>query len=363
MAQTILKRVWHFLTRLNVAAVLILVLLLLIALGSCFPQLSPPLAADAGRLAGWQTDVRSRYGGLADLLATMGVFRWSRSPVFLVSLALLAVATLVCTLDRWRIVWRRAFHRPVRGSDLAFEATPYTARLTGPSAAALPALVREHLARWSFRVRSETIGDVVYLRGDRNGLAPLATLVTHLAVLLLLLGAGLSIGYSWQETLTIEPGEIAGLGSGRGLAVRNDGFAISRYPDGNVATYQAEVAIIEGEQAVMGGKVRVNEPLIYDGVGFYLNGYGEKATGYRITLLAGRDPGYGLVIAAGFLLLVGLTVSFNFPPGHIYARIEPDGMLQLAGIAERWAGDFGGEFRALVAALERSIRTGEEATD
>jgi len=70
--------------------------------------------------------------------------------------------------------------------------------------------------------------------------------------------------------------------------------------------------------------------------------------------LAVRDPGYGLVVAAGLLLLFGLTVTFNFPHCRIHARIEPEERLRLAGWADRRAWDFEREFVALVEEIRRA---------
>jgi cytochrome c biogenesis protein len=347
IVRTRLKQAWHFLTRLDVAAVLIVIVLLLAVLGSCFPQLSDSVATDAGRLVGWERGVQARYGALTDALAAMGIFRWFRSPVFLASLALLALATLVCTLDRWRAVWRRAFRSPAKPSGAIFDTAPHTARLVGPPAAGLPHMVRDRLEARGFRVWSESAEDAVYLRGERNRLASLATLATHLALLLLLLGAILSSGFGWRQELTIGPDEVAEVGYGTRWALRNDGFSIERHPDGSVAAYQAQVAVISEGQEMTRRSVRVNEPLIYNGTGFYLSGYEERAGRYHVTLLAVRDPGYSLVIVAGFLLLAGLTMSFNLPRSWIQARIESDGTLHLAGWAERQACDFGREFKAM----------------
>lgn len=345
-----LKRVYRFLARTNVAAVLIAILLALAAVGSCFPQLSPAVADDAGRLAQWEAGVRAKYGALTDLLDASGAFHCFRSPVFLVPLALLAVATLVCTLNRWRAVWRRPFHQPVRSPDIAFDVAPYTARLTAPPTTDLPHLVRRSLEQRGFRVRAEATDDTVHLRGDRNRLAPLATLVTHLAILLLLLGAALSSRYGWRAEITIAPGETAEVGHGTGLALRNDGFTITRYPNGSAAGYEAEVVVVAGQE-VTRGSVRVNQPLSCGSVGLHLRGYGGSEGRYSVTLLAVRDPGYGLVVVAGLLLLLGLTVSFNFPHCCVRARIEPGGALRLAGRAERRAYGFEREFEMLVEEL------------
>jgi len=126
----ILKRVYCFLARMDVAAILIAIVLLLAVLGSFFPQLSSSVAADPERLAQWEAAVRAKYGALTDLLVASEAFRCFRSPVFLVPVALLVLATLVCTLNRWRGLWRRAFHQPVRCSDVALDRAPHTARLT-----------------------------------------------------------------------------------------------------------------------------------------------------------------------------------------------------------------------------------------
>ncbi len=351
----------------DVAAVLIAIILLLAVLGSFFPQLPQTIATDPERLAQWEAAVRAKYGALTDLLAASGAFRCFRSPVFLIPVALLALATLVCTLNRWRGLWRRAFHQPVRCSDAALDSAPHIARLTAAPplvGGAGGGIVRDSLRRRGFRVRTTEVvttnGPLIYLRGDRNRLAPLATLVTHLAVILLLLGAALSSGYGWREELTIGPGEMAGVGHGSGLALRNEGFNIAHYPDGSVASYEAEVTIAEGGQEVTHGRVRVNEPLSYGPVGLHLQAYAETPDGYSVTLLVVHDPGYCVVIAAGFLLLLGLTVSFNFPHCWVHARIEPEGTLRLAGRADRWACDFGREFEALVEELRRTVEDERE---
>jgi cytochrome c biogenesis protein ResB len=346
---------YRFWARLDVAATLFFILLLLAALGSCFPQVSPSTVADADWLAEWEAAIRARYGALADPLITSGAFSYFRSPVFVFTVLLLAVATLVCTLVRWRRVWRRVFHTPVRCPDSAFEAASHTVELAVESTVDASHLLDEALERRGFRVRFENTETTLHLRGDRNRLAPLATLVTHLAVLLLLLGAGLTSGRGWREEITVGPDRSAEIGRVDGLALRNEGFTVTRYADGSASGYEAQVVVVEGDRDVKRGYVRLNEPLVYNGIRFTLQGYQATADQYTVTLLAARDPGLGLVFGAGFLLLVGLTVSFNFPHCRVYARIEPDGALRVIGRAGRQAPDFGREFAALAAELERAI--------
>jgi cytochrome c biogenesis protein ResB len=349
---------WNGLVRLDVAALLVAAVLLVTALSSCFPTLTPELAADASRLATWEAGIRARYGALAGPLMAGGAFAPFRSPLFLIPLAALALATLACAFDRWRKVWRRVFYRPALSSDAVFTAAPHTASLTAPPGTPWPSAIRDSLEQRGFHVQSQTRGDIFYARGDRNRLAPLATLINHLAVLLLLLGAALS-GSGWREEVTVEPGQAAAVGHAAGLAARNDRFAVERYADGSVAAYRADITLIDGGREVARRTVQVNQPLTYGGLGFYLRGYTETGGSASVTLLAVYDPGYGLVIAAGFVLLLGLVVMFYFPACSVYAQVAPGGTLRLAGQADRRAADFGHDFAALVGEIGRSARTEE----
>jgi hypothetical protein len=107
----------------------------------------------------------------------------------------------------------------------------------------------------------------------------------------------------------------------------------------------------------------VGVPLAYGRTGFYLGGYGGTEGHTNVTLLVARDPGYGLVIAAGFLLLLGMAVSFNFPYACVRARIGPPGTLCLAGQAGRRAHDFEREFAGLVEEIGRAAHSVEEGTN
>jgi hypothetical protein len=165
-----------------------------------------------------------------------------------------------------------------------------------------------------------------------------------------------SSGYGWREEITVGPGEVAEIGHGSGLALRNVGFAIDRYyPGGSASGYEARVAVVAGDRELLRGSVRLNQPLAYRSIRFYLRAYVGTEGQYTVTLLAARDPGYGLVIAAGFLLFLGLTVSFNFPHCRVHVRAAPEGTLCLAGWAARQARGFEREFAALVEECGRCL--------
>jgi len=347
---SLLKRLWRFLVRMDVVCVLVAVVLALAALGSCFPQGAPGVEADAEGAARWEAEVRARYAGWTDALVALGVFRFFLSPLFLIPLSLLAVSTLVCLLDRWRSVWRQAFQVRVRCPDSVFEQSAHTASLRA-AGTALPAL-RESLERRGFRVRLEEDEETIHLRADRFRLARLGTLATHLGVLLLLLGAVLSGLSAWREQVTIAAGSPGVVQGASGIVLHYQAFSIERYADGSAKGYQALIRVTDAGKGALQGAVRVNQPLAYAGLGIYLQEFAHTDAGEVLTLLVVHEPGYAPVVLAGFLLLLGMTVSFNFPHCCVFARLEADGGLRLAGRADRNAHDFPGEFADLVSELD-----------
>jgi cytochrome c biogenesis protein ResB len=272
--------------------------------------------------------------------------RFFDAPVFIVLWAGLLLATLLCTLHRWRIVWRYVGQPPIRCPDAILHSAPCAALVHALPGSQPTRVLQEALEQRGFRVRVETADSASYLRADRYRLAQLATLVTHLAVFPLLAGVLLNTQLAWRTELTLPPGQAVEVGHGSGMRVSNEGFAVVRYPDGNIASYEADVRV----QAVH-ARIRVNEPFVLEGVGFYLRGYQSRANETVLTLLAAYEPGYGPVIAAGFLFLCGMTVTFAFPACRVQARLGADGTLHLAGWPQRQAVGFEREFAAWVAAV------------
>lgn len=354
MANT-LRRAWRWLARTDVAAILLVLAIVLAAAGSLFPQNAHPLAGVNAAL--WTVLVQEHYGGLAGLLTGLGVFWFFRSPLVLALLALLVLATLACTLSRWPALWRNALRRPERPSDSLLDAAPHLATVAAAPSTGLPDRVQDCLRGRGFRVVSENLADGVYVRGDRNSLARLATLVHHLAILLLVLGAAASAAFGWHAPLVLPWAQTTTVPHSGSLTVRNDGFSITRYPDGSPANYEAQLSI-DDATGTFRGIVAVNRPLALPGVRLYLSGYQPAGAGNTVTILAVHDPGYGLVVAGGILFLLGLTVALAFPHCSVHVRIAADGTLRLAGFADRGAAGFDREFAGLAAALRKATLSG-----
>ncbi len=352
MDMQILKRLWRFIVRMDVVSILIVLMLGLAALGSLFPQLSPEIETDSSTLSLWQEQIQNRYGAFTEILFSLGMFHFFRTPLFILVLVILALSTLICTLDRWKAVWRRTFHRQISCSDATIQTAPFSAILPGKKDTDLSSILQKQLMERGFRTHTKVVRGSLHIRGDRNRIALLATLVSHLGVILLLLGIFISTAFGWREEILIESHQAVDLPHHPGTTVHHEGFFIERYPDGSAADYEARLVITNEVGKIVRASVRLNRPLHYQGVKFILTGYMDLQEDYGITTLILYDPGFGTAATAGVLALLAMTISFNFPHCCIQARCESDGRFLIAGRAERRAYTFEREFSSIVGELQ-----------
>lgn len=272
-------RLWRFFGSLKLAVILLIAVTIISLLGTLFPQLAPEVAHDPQASARWLAMAREKYGARAGLYETLGLFDVYHSPWFVLLITALILNTLVCTINRFRATWRAISARPrLVMSDAFYERMRCRASLALAQEAGAADAVRQALARRHYRVLADEQGGATYLYADRNRWARLGTLIAHLSVALIVLGFAWSQGWGWRErAVALGPGELHQVGHDNGFQVRCDGFEVERYPGGLPKDYRARLAILQGGSEVVSKVVRVNDPLSYRGVGFYLSSYGPAA--------------------------------------------------------------------------------------
>ncbi len=357
---------WRFLSSTQLAVVLLIVFTLSSILGTLLPQMTPDLAGEAH--IRWLTLAHDKYGALADLYRTLGLFNVYRAAWFRLIVVALVVNVAVCTIDRLGGIWRAISARPrVKQQDTFYEGMTHRAVLS-IAAEGVEEAVKTVLSRRRYRLLTEQEGDTAYLYADRHRWARLGTVCTHLGLILIVAAVfwrGLS---AWREDeVVLGPGQVYAPGRGLDFQVRNDGFKVERYPDGRPRDYLSHLTILEAGRETAYKTVRINEPLTYRGLSFYLSSYGpvqvpgtsevpgtleaQNELEYYIVLMAVHDPSFGPLIVASFLMVVGLVVSFYFPHRRIWARVR-GGQVSLAGLTDRDAVGFEGEFKTVVRWLD-----------
>ena len=461
-------RLWRLFTSVNFAVVQIVAIAVLAVFGMTIRQLPGFAFRSAADYATEMDRLRSIYEpvlgvGLVDLVERLQLFHVFTSMPFSVALLVLVFSIIVCTLDRTPRLWQQsaairvvqppAYFDPRLPDRVSIAAGP------GLSADA----VATALSRHRFSVRRVTGPDgAQFLYGDRNRWTKLATLVSHLGLILFLVAGLVTARFGDEQGLVVAEGDtltVQPIGTPGLLLVQNRAFEAPGLESGMASDFTTDLAVFRDGQLLAEKVIRVNDPLTAGGYTFHQNGFGpapdivirstdddavlwsgpvpltETAGGrpygalpvpgrafglefllvrtregigalfmlpYAVNtnpdgtpnvvrgegvpvvrgetvdmggldmtvelrgfseytlLIAKRDPGAPIVWFAFASLLAGLAVTFYLPRRRIWARLGPDGRLDLVGRSDRQV-DFDREFGGLVDALVTARGAGTAA--
>ncbi|MEO8571504.1 MAG: cytochrome c biogenesis protein ResB [Chloroflexota bacterium] len=332
-------------TSVDFAVVQIIALSLLAVIGMTIRQLPGFASRSAGDYAAAMADLHARYDpafgkGIVDAMERLQLFHVFSSTWFTVGLVVLVASIVTCTLDRTPRLWRQSKEIRVVQPDAFYDPDlPDRAALTAVDAGA----VRAALRRQGYGIREATVDGVHYVYGDRHRWTKLATLLSHMGLILFLVAAVVT----WQlgdeqglvvaegDTLTVQPIGTPGL-----LLVKNYRFEAPGFLEtGQARDFTTDLGVFQNGSEVARKTIRVNDPLEVAGYSFHENGFGaapeilvsdaagrplwdgpvpltEQAAGFPYGTLAvpGRDLGLELLLkrqpdGTGVLLILPYRVS------------------------------------------------------
>jgi cytochrome c biogenesis protein len=338
----VLDRLWRIFTSMRTALLFMLTLAALALAGSVLIQAPSGLQADTQAYNAWLDALRPKYGGWVPILDRIGLFSVFQSIWFKAILVGLTTSILACSVNRFRGLWKTAIHPRTRMAVTFYEHAPHNAALTTELDQAEAVMVaRDVLGARRFRTVAEADGDVVHLYADRFRWAPFGTLMAHISLVSILVGAlvGSAFGFRNNE-LAATVGTTVDVGGGTGLTLLARSFSDSYYANGAPSDYASDLVLYRDGQEVASKTIRVNEPMEYDGVSFYQSFFGPAA------VMQVADADGTLVYEEGVPLLwasddetrrigqfplldVGLTVFVVGPAsGRVDPTIKP-GQMQL----------------------------------
>ncbi len=272
---------WGLFTSVNFAVLQIILLAMAAVVGMTLRQL-PDMAfrspnAYAEEVAKLQAQYAPAFGqGFVGFLEWAQLFQVFRSWWFGFALLVLIISIVVCTLDRTPRLWRQSADIRVVQPDPFFDPRlPDRARLAG--AGADPAAIDRVLRQNRFRVRQTTIDGVHYLYGDRHRWTKLATLLTHLGLILFLVAAAITARFGFEEPLVIAEGDtqtVQNVGTAGLLLVRNVAFEAPGIETGTPSDFTTELLVYRDGAEVAHKTIRVNDPLTVGGYTLHQNGFG-----------------------------------------------------------------------------------------
>jgi cytochrome c biogenesis protein len=268
---------WDLFTSTKLALILILAIALACLAGALIAQAPGEMVKTPEAMRAYAERMRPRYGMFTDLFQAIGLFTVFQTVWFRALFGLLAINTVICTVDRLPKIWKQVFSKPVWPREELFERGEprQTVLLPGLTAEAATKLVRRALT--GYRVVEHPESSSALLYADRFRLARFGTILTHTAIVLVLAVAavGGSLGYFEESGFTVPVGTTREVGHDTGLVVLAEDFADEYYVNGEPKDYRSELVLFSQGTEVARQTVRVNEPLIYNGVRFHQSFYGQ----------------------------------------------------------------------------------------
>lgn len=271
-------QLWHTLTSVRLALILILLIALATLAGTLIDQVPGSVAADPAAYSRWLDGTHARYGAFTTLMERLQLFQSFSSIWFRGLVALLVANIAVCTVNRWRGIRAAVFSPRVRMTPAYFERARLRAAFSVSADAAVAATaVRQGLRRAGYRSLAQD-GESVALYADRFRFSRLGTFLTHLSILLLLVGAVMGGIWGWKDNQFIIPqGDTRTLPLARDISVKLEQFQEQWYVEGPPKDFASDIVIYDGGREVKRGTVRVNSPLTYHGITFNQSFYGQVA--------------------------------------------------------------------------------------
>ncbi len=212
--------------------------------------------------------------GVVDAMERLGVFQVFSSWWFSVALVLLLVSIVACTIDRTPRLWRDVSDVRVVQPDAYFDPRlPNRAATDGVDVDGL----RRALRRSRFRVRQADVDGVRYLYGDRHQYTKLATLLTHLGLVMFLVAAAVTTKLGFERGLAVAEGDtqtVQSIGSPDLLVVKNYDFEAPGLDSGQATDFSTDLGVFENGREIARKTIRVNDPLSVAGFTFHQNGFG-----------------------------------------------------------------------------------------
>lgn len=267
-------------TSVDFAVVQIIGLSLLAVVGMTVRQLPTFAFRSAGDYADAMADIHARYDavlgrGLVDAMERLQLFHVFTSTWFTLGLIVLVVSIVVCTLERTPRLYRQCAEIRVVQPDAFYDPElPDRAAMAGVSAADVLAALR----RQRMTVRSAEVDGVTYVYGDRNRWTKLATLISHLGLILFLIAGVVTWRFGDEQGLIVAEGDtlvVQPIGTPGLLSVKNYDFEAPGFLEtGQASDFTTDLGVFKDGQEVARKTIRVNDPLQVDGYSFHQNGFG-----------------------------------------------------------------------------------------
>ena len=258
----VLEGLWHLLSSMRVAMLIMLAIAALGVLGSLVIQAPTGVIDDAAAKASWLAEVRPKFGGWTSVLDTLQVFQIFNSIYFRILVAALTISLIACSVHRIPGIWRTATKPRIDVGPQFFEHAPQREAIVVRRTADETLTIVEGVLRGR-RYRTQVTADgTVSLYGDRFRWVPIAGLVGHLSLVVILAGGIIGTLYGYRAAgFTIAEGQTLAVAAEPGLSIQLLDFT-DKYDTvtGSPIDYASQIVVFKDGAEIDRHTVRDNDP-------------------------------------------------------------------------------------------------------
>lgn len=286
----ILHAIWAPFYNKKIGLFLILLVGVLNLIGVVMPQTSLQVRADPQAWNSFLHSIQEIYGGWTNILGALGFFNIFSSWFYLLSMLLLCLSIIGCTVHRLPLLWKNAVHPHVKVRDSFYERARLKADFTTPATLAqVETALQAHTKHWFGRILPgpQTEQSRSYYI-DRFRWAPFGTALSHAAFIIVIAGFLVSSFTGFRDdNFALTVGYEKEVGFNTGLVAKAASFKDSYYENGAPADYVTDLIIYKAGNEVARQEVRVNSPLTVDDVTFHQASFGVSVV-VKITDKTGK---------------------------------------------------------------------------
>ena len=234
-----------------------------------------------------------RYGiRLYEVLNFFNLFDMYHSWWFSAILLFLVINLITCSLHRLPGIRGQIFRESGSGGleDSMLKSFPYVEKVQISSLLEGRGEedIRSYLKRWFKNLKRTETESAITLYSEKGRFSRLGVPITHLSILIILIGGLAGSLFGFRGFVNILEGETVDriylrikdeeVPKPIGFSLRCDDFKITYYdlqrPEKHVKGYTSILTILENSKEVLKKTVQVNHPLHYKGLAFYQSSYG-----------------------------------------------------------------------------------------
>lgn len=220
---------------------------------------------------------------LYNIFDQLGFMDMYHSWWFTTLLVFFALNLVICSVDRLPRIWRlvkeplapvtedRLKKFPIN-REIAIKGTPDTVRDS----------IKDALKSTRFRFTEIKEERGYQLYSQKGNYSRLGVYITHLSILIILIGALIGIRFGFKGYLNLPEGDVSHVAfSGKdkelplGFEIRCDNFDVEFYGASDMPKeYKSWLTIIKDGKEVLKKSIVVNDPLTYEGITFYQSSFG-----------------------------------------------------------------------------------------